>query len=105
MKKIILIAISLLSLNAFAVSTVSCDSIDGSAQLTMQIGSTNKVSSVRLQKNNGSAQSFFARFIKTSNNVSVYSLSGYPDLLRIDNTIAHYGYGRAEIGRLNFDCN
>ena len=105
MKKIILIAISLLSLNAFAVSTVSCDSIDGSAQVAMQISSTDKVSSVRLQKNNASVQSFSARFIKTSNNVSVYSLSGSPDLLRIDNTIVHYGYGRAQIGKLIFSCN
>ena len=105
MKSIILIAIGLLSLNALAVSTVSCDSINTEATLTLQIGLTNKVSSVRLQKDNTSTQSFLARFIKTSNNISIYSLSGTSDLLKIEESVVNYGFGRADIGKLRFSCN
>ncbi len=105
MKKIILVITSLLGLKAFALSTVSCDSLDGSAQVTMQISSTNKVSSLRLQKDNTSAQSFFARFIQSTSQTSTYSLSGTSDLLKIDNTITDYSFGRAEIGKMIFSCN
>ncbi len=105
MKKIILIAISLLSLNAFAVTTVYCDSINSDARLTLMIGLTNEVSSARLQSNNSTSESFITRFIQSTPQTSTYSLSGSQSLLVIDNTIVHYGYGRAEINKLNFSCD
>ena len=105
MKQIILIVISLLSLNAFAASTVYCDSISSDATLTLKIGLTNEVSAARLQLNNSFSQSFLARFIQSTPETSTYSLSGTSDLLKIDNTIVHYGYGRAEIDKLIFSCN
>ena len=105
MKKIILIVISLFSLNTLAVSTVYCDSINSESTLTLTIGLTNEISSVRLQVNNALSQSFLARFIHSTQQTSTYSLSGTPDLLVIDNTIVHYGYGRAEINKLIFSCD
>lgn len=105
MKKIILITISLFSLNSFAVSIVYCDSIYDGSKLTMQMGFDQKVSTVSLEKDSASSQHFFANFIYTSGRTSTYSLSGTSDLLVIDETIVSYGFGRAEIGRLNFDCN
>ena len=105
MKKIILVVIGLFSLNAFAVSTVYCNSINSGASLTLTIGVTNEVSTARLQLNNSFSESFLTRFIQSTPQTSTYSLSGTPDLLIIDNTIVHYGYGRAEIDKLIFSCD
>ena len=105
MKSIILIFISLLSLNAFAGSTVFCDSIYDGSKLTIHIGFDQRVSSVRLEKDSASSQTFFAYFMNSFGETSTYSLSGTSDLLRTESTVENYGFGRAEIGRLNFDCN
>lgn len=105
MKKIVLIAISLLSFNALSATTIYCDSINSDATLMLTIGLTNEVSSARLQVNNSFSQSFLTRFIQSNPQTSTYSLSGTPDLLIIDNTVVDYGYGRAEINKLIFSCN